>query len=125
MNLNKDFPTDTDKHFPDAEAYCLFLDQLVGEKHERELYMIEQTGGQKFGLVIKNAADDYHVIFCDVKVNADTNEAISFDMKNTGAFYTPHSALDHLCLQMKIETEYLQDKAHEEVHGVFVPGDDA
>lgn len=103
------------------EAYT----DLMSELEPKIVFTLYSQEGDE-GLVIKNAPDDYLVWFVGstYKTVGEDSQIDKFHITGVSAHYAPHAALNHMCLQMKIDTEGLEDRALEERHNQVIPGDE-
>jgi hypothetical protein len=88
------------------------------------VFWLESDGYE--AMVIKNAKDDYLVWFVKFtyKLVGDDSRFDKAFVECTDAQYTPHSGLDSMCLEMKIQTEKLQEACYQERYATTTPGDE-
>lgn len=109
-DLNLEVPMNDTRAFTE-ESYQDLMNQI----EDRIVFFMGSQEGDE-GYVIKNSADDYLVWFVGTTYkNVGEDRVIDqFYVTCVDAYYTPHDALSGMCLQMKIETESLQEKASKE-----------
>lgn len=99
--------------------------ELMNEVSDRIVFTLQVKDGAE-AYVIKNAADDYLVWFIGSTYRNFGEDLIlsAFHVTCVEAYYDPHAALSGMCLQMKIDTEMLQEEAYAERHNQVIPGDE-
>lgn len=119
IDLNKVVEPDTTCEWENLDEFHQFLDSIKSQY----VFSLESKCGA-IGNVYKNGADDYLVWFIGFTKGPEGSKINAGHITHVSSHYTPHQALNALCLQMKIDTELLEDEAHEERHNIVIPGDE-
>lgn len=121
MNLNLIIPVGDTRSFTEEQ----YLD-LMNSIPDSAVYFGMTSRENDEALVIRNEADDYLVWFINTTFTTHGEDSVvdQVFVTCTDAQYTPHAALDSMCLQMKLDTEQLQEQCYEERHSTALPGDE-
>lgn len=120
-DLNLEVPVGDTRAYTEEQYISLMTDI-----QPNIVFSLESCEGDE-GYVIKNAPDDYLVWFVG-SAYKNVGEDRMLDqcyITSVDAYYDPHAALSGMCLQMKCDTETLQEQAYEErTKSNTLPGDE-
>lgn len=117
-DLNKAVAPDTTRKWENLEEFYQFMESISSQY----VFALESKCGA-IGNVYKNGVDDYLVWFVGFTKGPE-GDKLTACITSVSAHYTPHAALDHLCLQMKIDTENLEEEAYNDRYSTITPGDE-
>lgn len=120
-DLNREVPVGDTRAYTEEQ-----YNDLMTEVSPHITFSLTAGDGAE-AFVVKNAPDDYLVWFVGSTTKYVGDDAVfdQFYVTCVEAYYDPHAALSGMCLQMKIDTETLQEEAYEErTKANVLPGDE-